>query len=176
MIRDRWVAMALAVLCVGFSSSMNSVAASPHWVRIYATRDAVSTVAPGSNATDYGAFQWLAVNDAALARLRSAGFSVVETGAPFTLDLGGRRFDPSLGVPAFGGGWDRMPDGERTDLRLVQFEGPLRQSSLDALRAEGIEPLGGDGIDPNPANNRLDLVMEVSYRLFVNGFELEGAT
>ncbi|HJT98583.1 MAG TPA: S8 family serine peptidase, partial [Rhodanobacteraceae bacterium] len=85
-------------------------------------------------------FQWLGVDDATLARLHSAGFAVVESAAPFTLDLGGERFDPKNGVPSFAG-WNAPERRDAVDLRLVQFEGPVRQNALDALRAAGIEPI-----------------------------------
>ncbi|MET0230493.1 MAG: S8 family serine peptidase [Rhodanobacteraceae bacterium] len=115
-------------------------AASAHWARVYASHDALVARSAGSHARDYGAFQWLETDAATLAHLRAAGFAVVEDEAPFVLDLGGERFDPARAVPSFAE-WNRAPRGDEADLRLVQFDGPVRQSSLDALRADGVEPI-----------------------------------
>jgi serine protease AprX len=115
-----------------------------HWVRVEASRAALQDahVSVDSN-SDYGRFQWVGLDDAALARARAAGLGVTEVDAPFVLDLGGERFDPEIALPSFGAGWNSAASGrpEDTNLRLVQFSGPLHQSSLDALRADGLEPL-----------------------------------
>ena len=116
-------------------------AASAHWARVYGKRGEVVAIAGAKHASDYGNFQWVDTDDATLARLRAAGFRVVEDATPFVLDLGGERFDPSVSVPSFAG-WNRVASrGDDADLRLVQFAGPVRQSALDALRAGGVEPI-----------------------------------
>jgi hypothetical protein len=134
-----WGPAAMVAAGVVFCASV-AAASTTHWVRVYGTHDAVSRVVQTPDAADYGAFQWLAVDDSTLARLRTAGLNVVESEAPFTLDLGGERFDPLAGVPEFGG-WRRASRSEGPDFHLVQFVRPVRQTSLDALRAEGVEPV-----------------------------------
>lgn len=64
----------------------------------------------------------------------------------FTLDLGGRRFDPRAQDPAAllpaewrGEAAARSP--ESLDLQLVQLSGPARRGTLEALRAAGLEPV-----------------------------------
>ena len=112
-----------------------------HRARVYASSEAVTRITDAKNVADYGAFQWLEADESTLARLRAAGIRVVENEAPFVLDLGGERFDPAVSVPAFAG-WNRVASrGDDADLRLVQFTGPVRQAALDALRADGVEPI-----------------------------------
>jgi uncharacterized repeat protein (TIGR01451 family) len=132
--------MIAAVLLAVCFVAQTADAASTHWARVYASHDAVNRIATTIHAHDYGAFQWLEVDAPTLARLHDAGFEVVEQTAPFVLDLGGERFDPAAGMPSFAG-WNRARAGDEADLRLVQFDGPVRQSSLDAMRAAGVEPI-----------------------------------
>jgi hypothetical protein len=136
-----WEPAVWAALCFAFSTSIAAAgASSTHRVRVYGARDVVSRIVQAPYAADYGAFQWLAVDDSTLTRLHAADLTVVESEAPFTLDLGGERFDPAAGVPEFGG-WNHASRNDGADFRLVQFAGPVRQSSLDALRADGVEPV-----------------------------------
>lgn len=118
-------------------------AAPPHWVRVEASSARLQQVlGPNAAGADYGRYQWLAVEAADVARLEGAGLKVTEVAAPFTLDLGGVRFDPREDGPRIAG-WD-MPatgDGEARDLRLLQFNGPVREQDLAAMRSAGIEPL-----------------------------------
>ncbi|MEO7431464.1 MAG: S8 family serine peptidase [Dokdonella sp.] len=115
-----------------------------HWVRIDATRAALQRVHVSADVrADYGRFQWAALDDAALARVRAAGVGVTEIERPFVIDLGGERFDPGVDVPNFGSRWYQSSGSnpEGNDLRLLQFAGPVRQTSLDALRSAGLEPV-----------------------------------
>ncbi len=113
------------------------------WARVDATRAVLQYTLGHVSASDYGRFQWLAVDPDQLARLRAAGVPVSVPEAPFVLDLGGLRFDPLLTPPTPPAGWDRLAASrdDEPDLRLVQYAGPLRQSALDQLRAAGLEPL-----------------------------------
>jgi len=117
--------------------------AAKHWVRVEASAASLERVtARHVDSVDYGRFQWLAADDATLARLRAAGMAVHEVDAPFVLDLGGARFDPlsqSPPVPSWNAAKVAATDGK--DLRLVQFGAPVREVDLDALRAAGVEPL-----------------------------------
>lgn len=133
-------------LVSAFVVASAGAATGTHWVRVEATPARVEQLlgrAAVSKSTDYGAFQWLRVDAAELARLREARLDVAVAEAPFELALGGLRFDPLLDPPALPSGWDRSgaARSDEADLRLVQFEGPARQSRLDALRAAGVEPL-----------------------------------
>ncbi len=72
----------------------------------------------------------------ALALSCASVFSAQAADPSFLLDLGGQRFDllthPPRGARAMGQG---------PDLRIVQFNGPIRAEWLEALRADGVEPL-----------------------------------
>jgi subtilisin family serine protease len=139
MIRaSRWAS--LAALTFSFAGGTVAAAGEMHWVRVDASHDAISRIVDAKNAADYGSFQWLSVDSSSLARLKNAGFPIIESEAPFALDLGGEHFDPAAGVPEFGG-WNHASRSDGADFRLVQFGGPVRQSSLDALRTEGVEPV-----------------------------------
>ncbi|MEM8964639.1 MAG: hypothetical protein AAGD38_24345, partial [Acidobacteriota bacterium] len=62
----------------------------------------------------------------------------------FVFDLGGERFDPLVTAPAslFANDWStRTSPADTADLKLVQFNGPVRQAWLDDLRVRGAEPL-----------------------------------
>ncbi|MEM6454398.1 MAG: S8 family serine peptidase [Acidobacteriota bacterium] len=62
----------------------------------------------------------------------------------FVFDLGGERFDPLVTDPAtrFDAGWQTRSAGPASaDLRLIQFDGPVRQAWLDDLADRGVEPL-----------------------------------
>ena len=73
----------LAIGCAGAAD-----AASTRWARVYASHDAVARVTDAKRAADYGMFQWLEADEPTLARLRATGIRVVESDAPFVLDLG----------------------------------------------------------------------------------------
>ena len=145
--RIRRIFLSLALTAAAAAASATSpsprAGAASHWVRVDVPRAALQRALGGVVASDYGRFQWLAVDPDQLARLRAAGLPVTVADAPFVLDLGGLRFDPLLTPPAPPAGWDRLAASrdEDKDLRLVQYAGPVRQSALDQLRAGGIEPL-----------------------------------
>ncbi len=56
---------------------------------------------------------------------------------PFTIDLGGVKFDPLLAEPVFDEGWNRVRD-DVDDLHLVQFSGPTQARWLEELEARGV--------------------------------------
>ena len=125
-----------ATFCAG------TQAATPtHWVRAETTAVQLRQVFGADvAAADYGRFQWLGTDASGLARLRAAGVAVVEPDAPFVLDLGGVRFDPLEGEPR-AAGWEMRSDADAADLRLVQFDRPVREQDLASLRAAGLVPL-----------------------------------
>jgi serine protease AprX len=86
---------------------------------------------------DYGAFQWLEVTPAQLDRLDAAGLSYQVASDPFTLELGGTRFDPAVAGPDLPAGWEGAITGA-PDLFLVQVIGPTQAGWLDQLRASGL--------------------------------------
>lgn len=54
----------------------------------------------------------------------------------FTLDLGGQRFDPLVKAPR-----SSTTTVSGPGLRLIQFQGPIRPEWIDALSAQGVQPL-----------------------------------
>jgi len=58
----------------------------------------------------------------------------------YTLRLGEFAFDPLVGEPQLPDGWDRSA-AVGPDLHLVQFDGPIPDGALDALREGGLEPV-----------------------------------
>ncbi len=58
----------------------------------------------------------------------------------YTLSLGEQRFDPLRHMVTLDAGWDQISNAG-TDLRLVQFSGPIQESWLSSLRDEGLEPI-----------------------------------
>lgn len=122
-----------------------AAASDAAWIRVQASaarlQEALGRAAPAAG--DYGTFQWLRVDAAELARLREAGLRIAVADAPFELVLGGLRFDPLGEPPALPSGWERAgaASADEADFRLVQFSGPARQESLEALRSAGVEPL-----------------------------------
>lgn len=131
------------ILFTSIASAVGGAQAAEHWIRVESdanrVRQALGRIA---SSTDYGRFQWIAVDDADLLRLQAAGLPVQEVEAPFVLDLGGLRFDPREDEPRVAG-WDvpASTGGDADDLRLVQFTGPVREQDLDAMRDSGLAPL-----------------------------------
>ncbi|RYD16471.1 MAG: hypothetical protein EOP90_00340 [Lysobacteraceae bacterium] len=136
MIRTVLSVSIAATLCAG------AQAASPmHWVRAETNATQLRQVLGADiAAADYGRYQWLGTDAPGLERLRAAGIAVAEADAPFVLDLGGMRFDPLEGEPRVAG-WEMRAEADAADLRLVQFDGPVREQDLESLRAAGLEPL-----------------------------------
>lgn len=112
------LALAIAVLVSG------SVLAADY-ARI--PRDQVqSAVARGASVVhDYGSFAWV--------RGSGSGAGEAET---FSLDLGWRSFDPRQDSAA-----NIREYGDGKALRLIQFDGPVKQEWLDSLAATGVRPL-----------------------------------
>lgn len=135
--------LAASLLITLAPAAVLATPAAKHWVRVEASAASLEQVAGRhAESVDYDRFQWLAVDDATLARLRAVGTAVHEVDAPFVLELGGARFDPLLqspSVPEWNAAKVAATDGK--DLRLVQFGAPVREVDLDALRATGVEPL-----------------------------------
>jgi len=147
MARSNRPTLIAAVVAAAFSIAAVAApdpSARTHWVRVEASAQQLARVrGTSARSTDYGRFQWLAVDDAQLQRLRAAGLDVDEVAEPFVLDLGGARFDPLQAPPSLPPGWRQAADpaGDGSDLHLVQFTGPVRQGDLEALRASGVEPV-----------------------------------
>lgn len=123
----------------------DAASAPPPWVRVEATGTRLRQLGeavPAGN-IDYGRFQWQPATDADVHRLRAKSIRVEPSDAPFVLDLGGIRFDPTRVPPSFAQPWGSPAEAKvgGSDLRLVQFSGPIRQSELDALRGAGLVPV-----------------------------------
>jgi subtilisin family serine protease len=143
MILPLFVALVTSLpgMAVATGSPVDPESAAPRHARVEATHgELVAVLGSRVEAIDYGREQWVAASAEQLARLRSNGIAVAEVAEPFTLDLGGRRFDPLTGVPPALAEWARPADTDGADWRLVQFSGPVRQAWLDALRAVRLEP------------------------------------
>lgn len=117
--------------------------AEQSWARVHADAQLLRDMNGSTDAIDYGSFQWLPVDEATHTELQKAGIRVERIADPFTLVLGGQRLDLKQDVSAEASGWGGLPapDGDGPDLRLIQFNGPVKQSWLQALRADGIEPV-----------------------------------
>jgi hypothetical protein len=89
-------------------------------------------------AIDYDTFVWAEVMTGDLTRLRSTDLPYQVIADPFTLDLGGQRFDTRRGAPTLSAGWDAV-GADGPDLHLVQFVGPTRDAWLDRLHRDGLE-------------------------------------
>ncbi|MDC8015544.1 S8 family serine peptidase [Tahibacter soli] len=88
--------------------------------------DVAAAVARGATVVhDYGTFAWI----------RNSGAGVDEAAA-FSLDLGGRVFDPLTDATARASVY-----GKDRALRMVQFDGPIRAEWLAALAADGAAPV-----------------------------------
>jgi subtilisin family serine protease len=88
---------------------------------------------------DYGSFQWLKLDDAALAKLSGAGVRFVRVEDANQIQIGTRRFDPLNDASRSVGPATAEP-GDR-GLNLIQFEGPIKSAWLDQLRADGLTVL-----------------------------------
>ncbi|HEY6940216.1 S8 family serine peptidase [Dokdonella sp.] len=135
-----------AAIAASFSiaASATPPPARIYGLRVEAAAEQLARVrGTSAGSTDYGRFQWLTVDDAQLRGIRSAGFDVDVIAEPFVLDLGGARFDPVRAPPSLPAGWRHVASttADGSDLHLVQFTGPVRESDLDALRAAGVEPV-----------------------------------
>lgn len=58
----------------------------------------------------------------------------------FSLTLGEETFDPMTQVLVMPTVWE-MASQTDTDLRLVQFDGPIQESWVESLREMGMEPV-----------------------------------
>ncbi|UXI69850.1 S8 family serine peptidase [Tahibacter amnicola] len=120
MLRNRRTALALAVAALISPAAFAADYAALPRERV---ADAVSRGA--TIVHDYGSFAWV-VNS-------GQGASAAET---FSLDLGGRLFDPLTDSQANTRSYEK---GKA--LRLVQFTGPTRQEWLQSLAAQGLTPV-----------------------------------
>ncbi len=145
--------MKTPVSCIGFPMLLVLIAAlagppnvhaaeSPTRVRVAATHtELAAAIGAETVSEDYGQMQWLTVDSAALGRLHTSGLQFSEVDEPFTLDLGGARFDPLSSGDHAPSRWNTAASGDIADWRLVQFTGPVRQKWLDALREVELEPV-----------------------------------
>jgi subtilisin family serine protease len=88
---------------------------------------------------DYGSFIWAVFSAGALPGLTTAGLGDRAITNPYSLDLGGRRFDPLLTPPAFEIEWQAAARAAGPGLHLVQFHGPTKEIWLAALEKDGLE-------------------------------------
>ncbi len=86
---------------------------------------------------DYGSFRWVVFDrdDGDRSLLEPWARRVVPD--PYELDLGGERFDPRVEIPRWPEGWRQSP-ANHADLRLVQFDGPIRTRWLRDLEKGGL--------------------------------------
>lgn len=132
-------AMAATVGADGTPAAAHS--AEPVPARVSGIGDAWRAYASEHRSGSYGSFLWLSLTAQEVETLRAAGANVEAHPDAFHIDLGGKRFDPlRTGAPAPAAAKHWQP-GESADWRLVQFEGPVRQSWLHALRSSGVEPV-----------------------------------
>jgi Subtilase family len=88
--------------------------------------DVAQAVAHGATVVhDYGSFAWV----------RGSGRGA-DAQSTYALDLGGRIFDPATDTAARAAFY-----GKGAALRLVQFDGPVKQEWLGALRGAGAQPV-----------------------------------
>jgi serine protease AprX len=127
------VLLAWSVVACGAESS---------WVRVMTTNPHEARMGADLALADYGAFAWGRVNPAELAGMRQQGLIVSTPDDPFSMHLGGQRFDPlvdSRGSDRADGPWtDYQPD-PTGDFYLVQFSGPIRPEWLQSVRESGVE-------------------------------------
>ena len=76
----------------------------------------------------------------AAAPLGRPSFHAPRPSVDFRLTLGERTFDPLKAVPLVDPVWSVAGD-LGPDLRIVQFDGPIREHWLEDLRDRGIEPV-----------------------------------
>jgi len=109
------------------------------WVRVEhraATPVPDSTAQDGS-LNDYGSFSWGRMTGSQIEKLRQLGLNVSVETSPFEIRLGGQSFDPVQDLPAK----DRSSASPDGNFYLIQFKGPIKKGWLQALRAQGIEPV-----------------------------------
>lgn len=127
---------AAALLALAIGAALPAVAADAGHARLPAGARAAAQAAGVQILADYGRFLWVRGDQQTLAGLgaESSGDDL----ATYGLTLGGRHFDPAEAYPLAAAtfGRDAQPA-----LRLIQFQGPLKREWLDALRAQGVEPV-----------------------------------
>ena len=114
-----------SALALAIAALVSGTALAADYARI--PQDQVSrAVARGASVVhDYGSFAWV--------RGSGSGADEAET---FSLDLGYRIFDPRQDSAA-----NAKEYGDGKALRLVQFDGPIKQEWLESLAAAGVQPL-----------------------------------
>lgn len=134
--------IAALILSAGLAGS--AAAATEVMVKIESHEvDRILSVTGFGTFVDYGSYVMATIPERELAvaqSLASAGALEIVP-EPFTLDLGGVRFDPVRdGVPAFAGQWNAPArDGTGNGLSLVQFDAPVKQRWLDDIHDAGFE-------------------------------------
>jgi serine protease AprX len=128
------------LLQVGLLLTWSVVAwgAESSWVRVITTDTQQTRQSSNLGLVDYGAFAWGRLNPAELATMRQQGLIVATVDDPFTLQLGGERFDP-LGSDRAAGPWTDYQADPSGDYYLVQFAGPVRPEWLQSARESGVE-------------------------------------
>ena len=109
------------------------------WVRVLLTSPQEARLGSALELADYGAFAWGRLSPADLAGARQLGLLVSTLDEPFTLHLGGERFDP-LDSGRAAGPWTDYQADPAGDFYLIQFGGPVRPEWLQSVRSSGVEP------------------------------------
>ncbi len=127
------VLLAWSVVACGAESS---------WVRVLMTSPQETRLSSDLALADYGAFAWGRVSPTELNSLKQQGLIVSTLDDPFTLHLGGERFDPLVDPPGSGraaGPWEHYQADPTGDFYLIQFAGPIRPEWLQNARESGME-------------------------------------
>ncbi len=106
------------------------------WVRVMVGSPHEIRALSNLELANYGSHAWGQVSPDELADLRRQGLIVSVQDDPFTLQLGGERFDPL--VTSFNPRTAHQSD-PTGDYYLVQLVGPTRASWLQALRESGVK-------------------------------------
>ncbi|WP_376694878.1 S8 family serine peptidase [Wenzhouxiangella sp. EGI_FJ10305] len=118
--------------------SVAACSAEPTWVRVLITDPDEARLSSDLALADYGAFAWGQLSPSEMVDMKQQGLMISAPADPFTLQLGGERFDPLVSARAVGPWTDYQPD-PAGDFYLVQFGGPVRPEWLQSVRASGVE-------------------------------------
>lgn len=126
----------------GSSQAVNAITPNSTAAVRLAGASAGSLTRAGLNAQlliDYGSFSWGLLPADQLNRLDAADIPYQRVPDPYTLDLGGQRFDPLTEQPAFTPSWSVTERQAGPDFQLVQMVAPIKAEWLHALQVNGLE-------------------------------------
>jgi serine protease AprX len=122
--------------------SLAACGAESYWVRVWTSNPHEARLTSDLALADYGTFAWGQVSSAELTSMRQQGLIVSTLDNPFTLNLGGERFDPLADSHDPGratGPWMDYQPEPTGDFYLIQFAGPVRPEWLHSAREHGLE-------------------------------------